>query len=151
VFLADSRRHIGLFRNSIAKPNRSELLAALQEAARADDSGESHADVRSAARALSRRSGRSVYATVGPDGIIYADGESSQHIPGIHVAGPIDIVGAGDSTTAGIVSALCARATPAQAAHLGCLVASITIQQLGVTGTATPQQIRERFRETRQT
>jgi bifunctional ADP-heptose synthase (sugar kinase/adenylyltransferase) len=151
VFVADSRRHIGLFRNSIAKPNRSELLAALHETASPGDSGDSHSDVRSAARALSRRSGRPVYATVGPEGIIYGDGESSQHIPGIPVSGPIDIVGAGDSTTAGIVSALCAGANPAQAAHLGCLVASITIQQIGVTGTATPQQVRERLREARQT
>jgi sugar/nucleoside kinase (ribokinase family) len=84
---------------------------------------------------------------VGPDGILHVDGTTSQHIPGIPVTGPIDIVGAGDSTTAGIVSALCAGATPAQAARLGCLVASITIQQLGVTGTATPAQVRARFRE----
>jgi sugar/nucleoside kinase (ribokinase family) len=65
----------------------------------------------------------------------------------VPVTGPIDIVGAGDSTTAGIVSALCAGATPAQAAQVGCLVASITIQQLGVTGTAHPAQVLERFRE----
>jgi bifunctional ADP-heptose synthase (sugar kinase/adenylyltransferase) len=150
VFLADSRRHIGLFRNCLAKPNRSELLAAVAMGARPKDSAESHADVRSAASALSQRTGRPVYATVGPEGIIYADGGQWQHIPGIPVTGPIDIVGAGDSTTAGIVSALCAGATPAQAAHLGCLVASITIQQIGVTGTATPAQVLERFRETRQ-
>jgi sugar/nucleoside kinase (ribokinase family) len=63
------------------------------------------------------------------------------------VTGPIDIVGAGDSTTAGIVSALCAGATPADAAHIGCLVASITIQQIGVTGTASPEQVLIRFHE----
>jgi len=146
VFLADSRRHIRLFRNCLAKPNRSELLEATDGVAIRDSASTTHADVQAAAMELSGRIGRAVYATIGPEGILVGDGASAQHIPGIRVVGPIDIVGAGDSTTAGIVSALCAGATPAQAAHLGCLVASITIQQLGVTGTATPIQVRERFR-----
>jgi hypothetical protein len=34
-----------------------------------------------------------------------------------------------------------------EAAAFGNLVASITIQQLGTTGTATPAQVRERFAE----
>jgi len=42
---------------------------------------------------------------------------------------------------------LCAGASPAAAARVGCLVASITIQQLGVTGTASPAQVLQRFRE----
>jgi bifunctional ADP-heptose synthase (sugar kinase/adenylyltransferase) len=151
VFLADSRRHIGFFRNCLAKPNRSELLAALSPAATAGvpTGAADHADVRAAAGELSRRTGRAVFATVGPDGILYVDRDCVSHIPGIPVTGPIDIVGAGDSTTAGIVSALCAGATPAQAAHLGCLVASITIQQISVTGTASPEQILSRFLEAR--
>jgi bifunctional ADP-heptose synthase (sugar kinase/adenylyltransferase) len=151
LFLADSRRHIGLFRECVAKPNRLELLEVVGRGATVGEAptGSVSDEIRSAARALSRRTGRAVYATVGPDGILYDDGQTSQHIPGIPVTGPIDIVGAGDSTTAGIVSALCAGATPAEAAHVGCLVASITIQQLGVTGTATPSQVLARFHESR--
>jgi sugar/nucleoside kinase (ribokinase family) len=49
--------------------------------------------------------------------------------------------------TAGLVSALCAGATFAEAAVVGNVVASITVQQIGVTGTATPEQVRERFDE----
>ena len=37
--------------------------------------------------------------------------------------------------------------THEQAAAFGNLVASITIQQIGVTGTATPEQVRARWRE----
>jgi sugar/nucleoside kinase (ribokinase family) len=33
----------------------------------------------------------------------------------------------------------------AQAAAFGNLVASITVQQIGTTGTATPQQVRDRW------
>lgn len=165
---ADSRSHIGLFRNVIVKPNQHELAATLsippqsQEKPAAVASPETsasrasrgtpvpavHAAVASAAQALCARTGGAVYATVGPDGILYVDDRGIEHVPGVTISGPIDIVGAGDSTMAGIASALCAGATPAQAARVGCLVASITIQQLGITGTATPAQVLARHRET---
>jgi sugar/nucleoside kinase (ribokinase family) len=54
-------------------------------------------------------------------------------------------VGAGDSATAGIVSALLAGATRLEAAAVGNLVASITVQQLGTTGTASPAQVLARW------
>jgi len=63
------------------------------------------------------------------------------------VSGPIDIVGAGDSTSAGIVCAMASDVSPGTAAAFGNLVASITIQQLGTTGTATPSQVRQRWQE----
>ena len=63
------------------------------------------------------------------------------------VEGPIDIVGAGDSTSAALVCAMAAGASVEAAAAFGNLVASITIQQLGSTGTATPAQVRQRWRE----
>jgi sugar/nucleoside kinase (ribokinase family) len=67
------------------------------------------------------------------------------------VKGPIDPVGAGDSTSAGIACALASGAGLLEAAAFGNLVASITIQQLGTTGTATPEQVRQRWREVRDT
>jgi rfaE bifunctional protein kinase chain/domain len=151
VFLADSRRHIGLFRNCLTKPNRGELLAAVAPGCSSESStiSPANAAVLAAASELSRRTRRGVYVTVGPDGILFVEGNSCCPIPGVPVTDPIDIVGAGDSTTAGIVSALCAGATPAEAARVGCVVASITIQQLGITGTANPAQVLERFRESR--
>lgn len=58
----------------------------------------------------------------------------------------VDIVGAGDATNAGIVLGLTLGLTPEQAALLGNCVSSLTIQQLGTTGTATPQMVTERLR-----
>jgi len=78
---------------------------------------------------------------VGEQGILLCSEQSCQHIPAVRVTGPIDIVGAGDSTMAGIVSGLCCGATPAQAALLGNLVASVTIRCLGTTGTASQTQV----------
>jgi sugar/nucleoside kinase (ribokinase family) len=66
-------------------------------------------------------------------------------VPGLPVAGEIDPTGAGDSVSAGAVLALCAGATLPEAALVGNLVASVTIQQIGTTGVARPQQLREAF------
>lgn len=143
VVFADSRAHFALFRGCITKPNRSELFHAVGESA--VESANRSTVVR-AARQLASWTGRPVFATMGAEGMLYIESEECHDIPGIPVDGPIDIVGAGDSATAGIVSALCAGASPVGAAELGCLVASITIQQIGVTGTASPQQVLERLR-----
>jgi sugar/nucleoside kinase (ribokinase family) len=68
-------------------------------------------------------------------------------VPAYPVSGPIDPVGAGDSTAAGIACALAGGASLVQAAAFGNLVASITVRQLGTTGTATPEQVRRRWQE----
>jgi len=146
IFFADSRSHLAHFRNVIAKPNREELFRALGR--EEGKPATRRTDVMDAARQLATQTGRPVYTTLGADGILYVDRDEVHTIPGVPVIGPIDIVGAGDSTTAGIVCGLCAGATPVQAARLGCLVASITIQQLGITGTATPEQVLARHCET---
>jgi len=143
LFLADSRAHLALFRNCIIKPNRSELYHALGLPC-SKEHFDPHATL-AAVKRLALHTGQAVYATCGEEGIIYSDGAVLEEIPAIPVKGPIDIVGAGDSTAAGILCGLCAGVSPVQAAELGCLVASITIQQLGVTGTATPAQLRSHF------
>ncbi len=136
LILADSRSRIGLFRNLTLKPNRDECLGAARSK-----------DARAAAMSLSQRCGRHVFCTLGDRGILVADGSKVHLAKGIRVRGPMDIVGAGDSATAGIVCALAAGATLLEAAALGNIVASITIQKIGTTGTATPSEVLQRFRE----
>jgi len=63
----------------------------------------------------------------------------------VRVDGPTDPTGAGDSATAGAVLALAAGAAAPEAALLGNLVASITVQQLATTGTASPGQVAQRL------
>jgi sugar/nucleoside kinase (ribokinase family) len=135
--LADSRERIGLFRGVSLKPNQREAQRA---------SGES--DLAMAARVLARQTGAPVLCTCGQEGIVltWPDG-GLVRVPGYPVSGPIDPVGAGDSTSAGIISALASGASLPEAAALGNLVASITVQQLGTTGTATPEQVRQRWGE----
>jgi sugar/nucleoside kinase (ribokinase family) len=66
-------------------------------------------------------------------------------VPGVRVEGPTDPTGAGDSATAGAVLALCAGATAPEAAVVGNLVASITVQQIGRTGTASREELPARL------
>ncbi len=141
----DSRAHIGAFERLILKPNEREAWMAVhgrppQEPPTLNDSA-------ACGLALQRRTGRPVFVTVGERGVLVVDEGQVTHVPAPPVTGPIDIVGAGDSAMAAIVTALCAGATPVEAAEVANLVASITIQQLGTTGTATREQVLARFRE----
>jgi bifunctional ADP-heptose synthase (sugar kinase/adenylyltransferase) len=131
--LADSRENIFHFRHVCVKPNQREAAA-----------------YPGGAVAFAKESGRHVFQTLGEQGIdLLAPSETQVHVPAYPVTGPTDIVGAGDSTSAGIVCAVMAGAPFDEAAAFGNLVASITIQQLGVTGTATPQQVRDRWAQAR--
>lgn len=138
IIFADSRKNIGKFAKVIIKPNEFEGGRALGIISATESPEE-------VLRSLFQRSQRSVFLTCGERGQWVYDGESIAHVPAFKVEGPIDIVGAGDSTSAGIVIALASGATPEKAALLGNLVASITITKLGTTGTASPEEILARF------
>lgn len=129
--LADSREQIDQFRNVSIKPNERE--------SQAFTGGPS---------AMARRNHRPVFATHGEQGMELSFPNGAVHrVPGYPVRGPIDIVGAGDSASAGIACAIAAGLDHVSAAAFGNLIASITVQQIGVTGTATPEQVRDRWRE----
>ena len=143
VVLADSRERIGLFQSVMLKPNRRECLRAVHGAE------DGRQEVAPAAAELARCAGRTVFCTCGEEGIWVASwpGQRGTLVAAYPVRGPIDVVGAGDSTSAGIACALGAGRPPEEAAAFGNLVASITIQQIGTTGTATPAQVRRRWRQ----
>lgn len=134
IFYADSRGAIGEFRGLWTKPNEREALLAVGNAVLPH----AHEDaIRDAGRKLTQRTGRPVFLTRGEKGILVCNQDEQTLVPAPVVAGPVDICGAGDSATAGIVLALCSGATVRQAAILGNLVASKTVVQIGTTGTTT--------------
>jgi rfaE bifunctional protein kinase chain/domain len=144
VFLADSRERIGAFADLCIKPNEFEAAHALGRRGRPSTA----ASARHAA-ALSGRTGRPVFLTAGARGICIADGDRVTWVPAVAVSGPIDPVGAGDTTSAALLASLAAGATLVEAAWVAVLAASITVQQLGTTGTASRAQIRRRSGEVR--
>ena len=126
------------------KPNQREAFAACRGKGRL-----SLAAAQNNAMALHRRARRPVFLTLGARGMLVANDGTTARVPGIRVAGPLDIVGAGDACSAAISAALAAGAQPVEAATIATLAASITVQQLGTTGTATPAQLRRRLQEVR--
>ena len=140
----DSRAFLHLFDQVVLKANLSEA-----ERAAGVDAGPGSTPVARRAehcgRSLSRQTGRPVIITLAADGMCILPGADGPAIfvPAVPVMGPIDVVGAGDSVNAATGAAQCAGATLAEAGWIGSLVASIIIKQLGVTGTATPQQVRQ--------
>jgi rfaE bifunctional protein kinase chain/domain len=146
LIFVDSRSQLDRFRCGTLKGNATEVLSA----SGMSDSPHSRdpVTIAHAAQLLNRRTGRSVYCTLGSEGmLVVQSSQDPMHIAGLPATGPVDIVGAGDSATAGIVSSLLAGATAEEAAAVGNLVASITVEQLGTTGTATPEQMIARRRQ----
>jgi bifunctional ADP-heptose synthase (sugar kinase/adenylyltransferase) len=141
IFWADSRRFIREYRRMIIKPNQFEAVGRANPLP-----GEEVplSELQSAVRRLREETERPVFVTCGEKGMFVSDPELTL-IPGVKVPGPLDPTGAGDSATAGAVLTLASGGTPAEAALVGNLVASITVQQLGTTGTASPRQVLERF------
>ncbi|MBI2193800.1 MAG: carbohydrate kinase [Planctomycetes bacterium] len=147
IVWADSRRRIGLFTGMYAKPNETECVRAIE----ASQSPAHHAErfpdetVIRCGRALQERLAMPVFVTRGQQGIWIFKEDGIEKVRGVSVPEPTDTTGAGDSATAGAVMALAAGATLAEAALMANLVASLTVQQLGTTGIATPDQLPARL------
>lgn len=150
IFFADSRTRIGNYRNIIIKPNRFEAKRAVQPEWNAQEVDSEEA--KQCAVDLAKQTQRTVYITLGENGILVYSGGEFTHIPGIPIDDEIDPVGAGDSVSAGLVATLCSlRAAQAdisvEAAYVGNLVASITVTKIGMTGTASPAEILQRHQD----
>lgn len=142
LVFVDSRDHIEAFRLGVLKGNVHELTAAAGLAEHTDSAAQQAAVV------LAERTGQPVYCTLGERGLLVAQPNGpTTVVEASPVPGPIDIVGAGDSATSAIVMSLLAQATHVEAAAVANLVASITIQQIGTTGTASPDQVLHRWDE----
>lgn len=136
--VVDSRDHIRHFAGVILKPNEIEGARAVGIDPTSLNGLDDFAD---AAQKLSSQNNSEVVMTIGALGALYADRGAVIRIPAPAVEGPIDICGAGDSFLSGFGLALAAGADQAEAAHIGNLCSSITIRQIGTTGTASREQI----------
>ena len=134
----DSRMHLHEFSCGVLKGNEAEMLGTANH-------GE---NLKEAMQQIHQKTECPVYCTRGEKGILVsANSEEPMLVPGFPVEGPVDIVGAGDSATSGIVASLLVGADPVEAAVVGNLVASVTVQKIGTTGTATPEEVVARFQE----
>jgi bifunctional ADP-heptose synthase (sugar kinase/adenylyltransferase) len=141
IFWADSRARIGAFRSVMIKVNAREAVR--QVFPPGTENPDDDVVVRAMAE-LRRRMGKPVFVTAGGRGMWTSDPEPAL-VRGVAVPEPTDPTGAGDSATSGAVLALCAGADPREAALVANFVASITVQQLAVTGTASRPELGPRL------
>jgi len=139
LIIADSRRGLRDYPAVAFKMNRMELAALTGKTV--DLSLE---NVKGAASELARRNQRPVFVTLSEQGILGAAANGGvDHIAALPVRGEIDVVGAGDAVMANLTAALAAGAAIHEAIELANAAASIVIHQLGTTGTASRQQLRD--------
>ncbi|MFV0400315.1 MAG: bifunctional heptose 7-phosphate kinase/heptose 1-phosphate adenyltransferase [Oscillospiraceae bacterium] len=136
--VVDSRDRIGEYPGAILKPNEVEGARAAGMPLPPD--GDIAALAQLADR-LATRNDSSVFMTIGAQGSLYYSCAEVWHLPAHAISGPVDFVGAGDSSLAGFSLALAAGADPWEAAYLAGLCSEVTIQKLGTTGTATAGEI----------
>lgn len=144
IFYVDSRAFAAEYENIIIKCNQFELI---EYFAGGKGDPEDMETVIRVGTALQKKTGRTVFITCGADGMIVFGKDGHVRVPGFRVEGEIDITGAGDAANAGIVTGLALGLNESEAARLACAVSSITIRQIGMTGTATPGEVTERLRE----
>lgn len=141
--VADSRRGLSGYPPVIYKMNAAELaaLTGKPEFQQIDQ-------VKAAASELAKRNHREVIVTMAERGFVGAlpDGEV-RTVPAMHVRGPIDIVGAGDSVTANVTAGLASGASLHEAMEIAAAASSHVIHQLGTTGTASVEQIAKLIEE----
>jgi rfaE bifunctional protein kinase chain/domain len=139
VILADSRHSLRGFPAVVFKMNASEL-----EALSGVRAGGALKEIKAAALELARRNKRAVFVTLAERGLVGASAEGQvEHVPSLPVRGEIDIVGAGDAVTANLAAGLAAGASLLEAMELANAAASVVIHQIGTTGTASVEQLRE--------
>ncbi len=137
LIMADSRRGLRGYPPVTLKMNGAELsaLTGATDQSTLDE-------IKETAAILSRRQGRNVFVTLAERGLLgAAPGGEVEHVTALPLRGEIDIVGAGDSVTANLTSALSAGASLREALEIANAAASIVIHQLGTTGTASRLEI----------
>ncbi len=145
VFVADSRERIGLFRSMVLKPNRIEVVKAVSPS-------KNPLEVRTdelvkLGREMQKKTKRPIYITLSEKGALLITESDHYHLPAAPTNPPIDPVGAGDTFIATIGVGLAAGARPVEAGIMANLAAGVIIKKLNITGTASPEEISDKFDE----
>jgi rfaE bifunctional protein kinase chain/domain len=143
--IVDSRDRISGFRNVILKPNELEALQAVSSPISVHEV--TTCQLEQIGRLLAETQESCVCLTMGEEGCIWVEGGEVQRVPTKPAPPPIDIVGAGDCFAAAFIAARAARASGPEASALANLAAGVVVRKIGVTGTASPQEILQRYDE----
>jgi len=142
IVLLDSRDYGHKFKNVYRKTNDLEAAQLNNVDVKRDDIISS-ADVKKYAQNLFQQSGKPVFVTRGPNGLLVVDSDGVKEVMGIQLMKKLDTVGAGDTVASALALCLGAGVGPAEAAEFANLTAAVTVQKLFRTGTASGEEILE--------
>ena len=140
-FIVDSRHRAKQYIGAMLKLNAHEAAKLVGET-RPLDERVTAKQSREYATELFNRIRQPIFVTRGENGIVVADKDDLQEVPGIQIIDRIDPVGAGDTTVAALAAVLGSGTDCITAAKFANITASITVRKIQITGTATPEEIR---------
>ncbi len=134
--IVDSRDRGALYHHVTLKPNEV-------EASRAFGNGSELTvdELAELALGIAKKNGRVTLTTLGGNGCFVADGDRVTLCPAWPVEPPIDFCGAGDTFLSGFAVMLAASAPAVDAARVANLCSAVTIKKIGITGTATREEL----------
>jgi sugar/nucleoside kinase (ribokinase family) len=138
--IVDSRHYIDEYEGVMRKLNATEGAKILGKRD-LPSSYLSVDDLKWLASRLRERWNAPVALTSGDRGSVVATTHGVVHIDAVHLEGPLDPVGAGDTYLSALAAGLAAGEDFVAAALLGTLAAAVTVRKLYQTGTATPGEI----------
>lgn len=136
---ADSRAFIHLFENVVIKCNQ--LEAARMTGREAVEEAFDRELTFTCMDDLNQKTGKPVIITCGANGVAVDHEGKKMVVPAVKQPGPIDICGAGDACSAGLVTTLVAGGSYAEAAFVGNLSSGVTVRKIGMTGTASQREM----------
>lgn len=144
--IVDSRDRIGLYSGVIVKPNET-------EACRVIDPNINPREIKDnliyqAAKEINKRNNRPVIVTMGSHGALWVEDGVITKIPTISAEPPIDICGAGDTFISAFSCAFATGASGPEAISIANLASGVSVKKIGTTGTATREEIIDKFEET---
>ncbi|MGA3217657.1 MAG: PfkB family carbohydrate kinase [Acidimicrobiales bacterium] len=138
VFVVDARMSTAPYVGAVLKLNVAETVRRLGAATADAPPDDLVIDL---ARRVAAQTGRPFFITRGERGIVAADDQRVYIAPGVEVGGEVDPVGAGDTVVAAISAVLACGGTPAVAAYVANIAASVTVRKLRATGTAAAAEL----------
>lgn len=137
--ICDSRYNIGKYTDCILKPNEVECWRAVFN----NDGfiNASEEEFLDAANKLAIKNNARVFCTLGANGSFVTDGETGIRIGAKKLEGELDICGAGDTSLSAFSLGITAGAPMEKAAALAGLASAVTVKKIGMTGTATAEEI----------
>ena len=142
TFIIDSRGYHESYRTAIHKLNEREVMKACGKPVEADQ-GVPLEDLVRQAEHLCERWKAPLVVTRGERGCLVFSDDKPRQIFGLHLLGPTDPVGAGDTFYSALAAAISTGTNLAAAAYIANIAAAVTAQKLQQTGTATPNEILE--------